>query len=119
MSARVHRPFGMRGLLRLPGLGLLAVLACGDPNNPDATIGTLAGVIRDGETDAPIEAVTLVVAGIQGQTGSDGRFEIDSVPEGTQQVAVTMAGYITRTIEVQVQAGTSTDQFVDPAVRSR
>lgn len=86
-------------------LGALTLVACGDPNNPDATTGTLAGVVRDAETDAPIEGVTLVVAGIQGQTESDGRFEIDSVPEGTQQVAATRSGYVARTIEVQIQAG--------------
>jgi hypothetical protein len=94
-------------------LGILTLVACGDPNNPDATIGTLAGAVRDAETDAPIEGVTLVVAGIRGQTGSDGRFEIDSVPEGTQQVAVTMAGYVARTIEVQVQAGSTASLAVE------
>jgi hypothetical protein len=81
----------IRSLIRgLFMLGAPAALACGHPNNPDA-LGTLAGVVRDSETDAPIEGVTLVVAGIQELTGSDGRFEIDSVPEGAQQVAVTTA----------------------------
>jgi carboxypeptidase family protein len=91
----------------------LTVVACGDPNNPEATTGTLAGVVRDAETDAPIEGVTLVVAGIQGQTGSDGRFELDSVPEGTQQVAATRSGYVARTIEVQIQASATGEIIVE------
>jgi hypothetical protein len=92
----------VRGLLTL---GVLGALACGDPNNPDATTGSLAGVVQDADTDAPIEGVTLVVAGIQGLTGADGRFEIDSVPEGTQQVAATMAGYVPQTVDVEIQPG--------------
>jgi carboxypeptidase family protein/putative Ig domain-containing protein len=104
MVFRVHRRFASPGLSWLPTVGLLAGLACGDPHTPDVTTGTLAGVVQDAETDTPIEGVTLVVAGIQGLTGSDGRFEIDSVPEGTQQVAATMAGYVPQTVDVQIQA---------------
>jgi hypothetical protein len=106
----------MRSLVRgLFMLGVPAAFACGDPNDPDATTGTLAGVVRDAETDAPIDGVTLVVAGIQGQSGSNGRFEIDSVPEGTQQVAATMTGYVAQTVAVEIQAGATTDITVELA----
>jgi hypothetical protein len=83
----------------------LVVVACGDPNDPRTTIGTLVGVVRDADTDAPMEGVHLVVGGIEDQTGSDGRFAIDSVPVGSQQLAATMVGYVGQTIEVQIRAG--------------
>ena len=109
------RPFGSFLSPRLLALGFLAILACGDPNDPRLTTGALAGVVRDADTDAPIEGVTLVVAGIQGQTGSDGRFEVDSVPAGTHQLAATMAGYVGQTVEVEIQAGATTDITVELA----
>ncbi len=94
-------------------LCVLALAACGDPNDPRTTIGTLVGVVRDADTDTPIEGVSLAVAGIQGQTGSDGRFTIDSIPVGSQQLAATMAGYVGQTIEVQIRAGDTEELTVE------
>jgi len=94
-------------------LCILSLVACGDPNDPRTTIGTLTGVVRDADTDAPIDGVTLVVAGIQGQTGSDGRFSIDSIPVGTQQVTATTAGYVGQTIEVQIRGGEAKEITVE------
>jgi carboxypeptidase family protein len=99
--SRIRSSFTFAGLI---ALGIVAGFACGDPNDPGTT-GVLAGLVRDAETDTPIEGVTLVVAGIQVQTGSDGRFAIDSVPTGAQQVAATKSGYLGQTLEIQIRAG--------------
>lgn len=68
------------------GLGiLLAALACADPNDPQE-FGVLTGVARDAVSHAPLEGVSLSVAGRDGQTAGDGSYEIDSVPAGTHEV---------------------------------
>jgi Carboxypeptidase regulatory-like domain len=96
---------GIRFTLLIVGLALGIVLACGDPNDSGPTVGTLAGTVHDAETDAPLEGVLLVVAGRQGQSAADGTFEIDSVPTGTQQVTVSMAGYVGQAVEIEVEGG--------------
>jgi hypothetical protein len=104
------------GILSKTGLlmlGAATMLACGDPSNPRGNTGTLAGVVRDAATDATIEGVAVVVAGIGSETGSDGRFEIDRVPEGTHQVAATMAGYVAQTVEAEIQTGATTSLSLD------
>jgi CarboxypepD_reg-like domain len=96
---------GIRFTLLFVGLALSVVLACGDPNDSGPTVGTLAGTVHDAETDAPLEGVLLVVAGRQGQSAADGTFEIDSVPTGTQQVTVSIAGYVGQSVEIEVEGG--------------
>lgn len=98
------------------GLVAVAMVGCGDPSEPRVTTGTLTGLVRDAETDAPIAGVILIVAGRQGPTGNDGRFEIDSVPAGTQEITATMAGYIAQAVEVEIQAGATTDITVQLVV---
>jgi len=90
------------------GVVAVIMLACGDPSTPRGSTGTLAGVVRDAATDGPIGGVTVVVAGLASETTSDGRFEIDSVLEGTHQVTATMAGYVSQTVEAEIRTGVLT-----------
>ena len=62
-------------------VGGLLFGACGDSTDP-ATTSKLIGQVRNAVTQAPLSEATVTVAGRNGQTGSDGRFEIDSVPAG-------------------------------------
>jgi hypothetical protein len=102
------------GFSRLRGSGVLClaflswvlpVVACGDPNTPEETVGVLIGVVRDAATETPLEGAELAVGSRTGQSGSDGRFSIDSVPSGDQQLSVTHSGYLPQTVSIRVQAG--------------
>jgi Carboxypeptidase regulatory-like domain len=112
MPRNASRQLAARVLSGLLTLGALGTFACGDPNDPGTT-GMLAGLVRDAETDAPIEGVTLLVAGIQVHSGNDGRFTLDSVPAGTQQVVASKSGYIGQTVDVQIQAGETEEITVE------
>ena len=46
---------GIRFTQLIIGLALSIVLAYGDPSDSGPTVGTLAGTVHDGETDAPLE----------------------------------------------------------------
>ncbi len=65
---------------------VVILFACSDPSDPEPTVGTLTGTVRDAETEAGIAGVALSVSSRSGVTGSDGVFEIDSVPAGTREV---------------------------------
>lgn len=99
----------LSGLL---ALGALSTFACGDPTDAGTT-GVLVGLVRDAETEAPLEDATLLVAGIQVQSGSDGRFTLDSVPAGAQQVVASKAGYLGQTVEVQIGVGETEEITVE------
>jgi hypothetical protein len=82
----------------------LVLVACGDPNDPQ-TFGSLGGMVRNAVSRVPLEGVMLTVAGREGQSGSEGRYEIDSVPAGTHQVTAVMTGYVTRTFDAEIRTG--------------
>ncbi len=60
---------------------------------------------RDAVSQTPLEGVSVTVAGREGQSGGEGRYEIDSVPAGTHQVAAAMPGYVTRTFDAEIRSG--------------
>jgi carboxypeptidase family protein len=82
----------------------LALVACGDPNDPQ-TFGSLSGMVRDAVRQAPLEGVRVAVAGREGQSGADGRYKIDSIPAGTHQVSAEAAGYVSRTLDAEIRPG--------------
>jgi hypothetical protein len=45
------------------------------------------------------------VAGRESRSGSDGGYEVDSVPAGTHQVVAAMAGFTARTFEAEIRPG--------------
>jgi Carboxypeptidase regulatory-like domain/Putative Ig domain len=93
--------------LRGPGLLglviLVAAVACGDANDPQP-FGSLVGVARDAASQAPLEGVTVTVAGREGQTAGDGSYEIDSVPTGTHEVTAERAGYVSDAFDAEIRA---------------
>ena len=95
-------PRAVLGMLVL----LLAVIlfACGDPSDPDPTVGTLTGTVHDAETDVVIAGVALTISGREGVSGSDGAFAIDSVPVGTQPVTATKSGTLRSRLRRRSQA---------------
>ena len=97
---------GRLGLLTLLMGGALA--ACRDSNEPAPEVGSVSGTVRDAATDAPLAGATIVVAGIEAQTGSDGGYQLDGVPAGTHEGTATMAGYVARAFEVEVRVGVMT-----------
>jgi large repetitive protein len=60
---------------------------------------------RDAVSQAPLEGVSLTVAGREGQSGGEGHFEIDSIPAGTHQVTAEAAGYVGRTLDAEIRPG--------------
>ena len=92
-------------LAGLTALSVVANLACGDPNDPEPTTGSLSGQVRHAGTAAPLAGATVTVAGREGESGSDGRFEIDSIPAGIQPVTTTLTGFGTRTFDAEIRAG--------------
>jgi hypothetical protein len=104
-AARGSRRLGLVGLL---ALGAVGAFGCGDPNDPQATTGSVSGTILDAATDAPLAGATVVVADIEAQTGSDGSYQLDGVPSGTHEGTATKAGYASRTFEAEVRVGAMT-----------
>jgi large repetitive protein len=88
----------------------LGFAACGDPTDPP-TVGRLIGQVRNAVTQTPLPEATVTVAGRTGQTGGDGRFEIDSVPAGTHELSADAAGYVTGSIDAEIRPGI--DNFWD------
>jgi hypothetical protein len=98
------------GALACLVVGAIGFAACGDPNDPPTT-GRLIGQVRNAVTQAPLSGATVTVAGRTGQTGGDGRFEIDSVPAGTHELTAEAAGYVTGSIDAEIRQGS--DNFWD------
>jgi hypothetical protein len=93
-------------LVGLTALSVVANLACGDPNDPEPITGSLSGQVRNGgQFGPPLAGATITVAGRQGESGGDGRFEIDSIPAGIQSVTTTLEGFVTRTFDVEIRVG--------------
>jgi hypothetical protein len=69
---------------------LAVVAACGGPQVPPAAnYGTITGRVFDAATGQPIAGVTVKVDVILvGTSGSDGRYQIGTVPIGTYQMDV-------------------------------
>jgi hypothetical protein len=89
-------------------MAVAASFACGDPNDPEPITGSLSGQVRvytGGDFGAPLAGATVTVAGREGESGNDGRFQIESIPAGIQQVTSTLAGYVTRTFDAEIRPG--------------
>ena len=85
-------------------VGALLIASCGDSHDPE-TVGSLSGMVRDAVTQAPLEGVTLTVAGRKRQSGSDGRYAIDSILAGTHQLSAEVAGYVSGTLDAEIRPG--------------
>jgi len=85
----------------------LAVLGCSaneSPSDGDGP-GSVTGITQDAETGQPVTNADVVIAGITGSSGNDGRFRIDDIPSGRQPLSVAHAGYVGVTDSVSIRAG--------------
>lgn len=75
--------------------------------NLSSEVGQVSGQILEGDTNLPISGATVAIANTtrSATTDSNGNFTIVDVPSGSQQLTVSMAGYIAGTsVKVSVSA---------------
>lgn len=101
-------------------LTLAAVLIAGCPTPPDGNpvivTGTIAGVVRDGVSDAPINGASISTQPSVPGTASagDGTFTISNVPVGVYTIVVKATGYAKQKVAgVSVTAGQSASVNID------
>jgi len=72
--------------------------------------GTLAGTVRDAETEEPLPGANVVLEGtdIGTSTNAEGAFRLGEVPPASYTVRVSFVGYESRLREVTVRAGETT-----------
>jgi iron complex outermembrane receptor protein len=74
-----------------------------------AQSGTIEGVVRSADTEAPIPSVNVVVRStgqpLGASTDADGRFRIDDVPAGTWVVQASAIGFTPADQQIELEAG--------------
>ena len=117
----------MRLLLTLPVFAMLILLntQCDNPkSNDEGNVskeqvpveksegqGQLSGTVVDRVTGKPISTVTVVLENngtevASDRTGTDGRYEMTSIPAGTYELKATLGGYTSTTMKgIAVAAG--------------
>jgi outer membrane protein assembly factor BamB/subtilisin family serine protease len=73
-----------------------------DVQLPDSGLGSIAGLVTDAGTLAPIAGASVTVLGTElpaASSGSDGAYQIGAVPGGTYDVEVAAAGYQPRVVQ--------------------
>jgi TonB-dependent starch-binding outer membrane protein SusC len=101
---------------------LLLAVSFAVPSAAQTPTGRITGTVTDSASGQPIQSATVLVVGTQigAVTNTEGRYTINSVPEGTQQLRVQRLGYAARTTTVVVVAGqTITANFTTPAQVAR
>ncbi|MFP4228591.1 MAG: TonB-dependent siderophore receptor [Salinivenus sp.] len=93
-------------------VGLLTIVFFGGalPVSSSAQTGRIEGRVVDAQQGEGLQGVNVGLAGtsIGTATGSDGRFELQSVPGGEHEVVVSFVGYETVRRSVSVEAGETT-----------
>ena len=72
------------------------------------TTGTLAGKVVSAATREPLAGVIVSLAGnpvLAATTDSTGAFTLDNIPQGTQQITLSLSGYSTASLVTTVTAG--------------
>jgi TonB-linked SusC/RagA family outer membrane protein len=95
-----------RGLASVAALLAITISAYPSPAQAQQD-GTVTGQVTDATTSAPIASAQIQVAGTQigGLSNSNGRFVIQRVPAGPQQLRVVVLGYGERMVDVEVPTG--------------
>jgi len=91
-------------------LFLALVLCCAPLANAAAqqSFGAIHGTVTD-HAGVPLAGVTVRMAGVnQPKTGKDGRFRIEHVAVGYQQLQATLLGFVPAQQELEVRAGETT-----------
>ncbi|HSM07119.1 MAG TPA: SusC/RagA family TonB-linked outer membrane protein [Longimicrobiales bacterium] len=98
-----------RGLSLAAGLALLPLGAAAQQ------VGSVTGQVRDAATAQPLSSAQVQIVSSEqgGLTNANGRFLINRVPVGAQQLRVVVIGYADRVIDVTVTAGGVAEVTVD------
>jgi hypothetical protein len=101
-EAELNRP--------IPILALLACTACGgNAGTEPAPDASLAGIVREAATAAPLAGATVAIGSINATTGQDGRFSIHGVPVGNSVfVEVTAPRFDSYIKAISLQPGQNT-----------
>ena len=96
----------VRNILRL-GAAVAAMLLCMASPGLAQDAGTIAGIVVDAASRAPIPSAQVQIVGTTRGvvTGDDGRFRIAGVRPGSYQVRVLRLGYSAASQTVNVTAG--------------
>lgn len=88
-------------------LSVLASLAFPAAVVAQVQTGRVTGIVTDSGTALPVASATVLIVGTQlgAQTGPDGRFTINGVPAGSQQVRAQRIGFAPQVRTVAVTAG--------------
>lgn len=101
-----------------PAARALAQMAVGDTAG-SAGAGSIAGRLVDAATGAPLRGALVMVAGTeQGTvTNADGRFLLDDVPAGQQNVRMALIGYgdTTHAVDVRPDSASAMQVALEPA----
>jgi hypothetical protein len=88
------------------------------PPSSGGGVGSIGGLVRDSQTGRPLVAASILVSGGGGSaiTISDGSFTINNVPVGPATVTASLAGYITasRTVTVEANQTASANLALSP-----
>lgn len=79
---------------------------------PVPTTGTVSGKVIDGTTNQPLGNVMVVLladTNINAVTNATGNFTLSKVPAGSQNISLSLSGYMTTTIPVNISAGSIMD----------
>jgi len=79
---------------------------------PRPTTSTVTGKVTDGTTNQPLGNVMVALladADIGAKTDAAGNFTLPKVPAGSQNISLSLSGYMTTTIPVDSPAGSITD----------
>jgi iron complex outermembrane receptor protein len=97
----------MRSLV-LTGFLALAIATAARAQEPDTAAAELRGVVRNGDSQQPVDHASVVLPGLDraAVTGADGEFRIAGVPAGKWRVEVAAKGFgpVTLTVEISARA---------------
>ncbi|MEQ9570410.1 MAG: SusC/RagA family TonB-linked outer membrane protein, partial [Longimicrobiales bacterium] len=98
-----------RGLALAAGLWALPVGAAGQQ------FGSVTGQVRDAATLQPLSSAQVQIVSTEqgGLTNTNGRFVINRVPVGSQQLRVVVIGYAEQTVDVTVTADQVSEVTID------
>jgi len=97
--------------LKLLVLSVLMVFAMGQLGGCLSCItetGSISGEVVDATTGGPISGATVRTGGISTTTGADGKYKLQNVPAGVQNVTAEKSGYISESQPVLVVGGQET-----------
>ncbi len=88
----------------------LALVLCASLWGKENELGSLEGIVTDGETGNPVDAVTLVIKNrlFEKAVTIDGAFNIEKIPAGAYMLQAFAPGYEVYEQEVNIQAETAT-----------